>query len=185
MIGNKGFARFLKIARGIVTIDEKVVRADEGLDGKFELQTNCDLPAAEVAQAHKSLCRLERRFRQAKSTREIRPNYHQKDDATICHIVARFLAPPLEVDMQWRLDARNAEVSWPDLMRDVNPVRAVSLTLDGQNSLLRTDLQGAAHDAFAAAGVRPPPAVTRLGVSDDIAKNVVPNSFSDPVNFLK
>lgn len=110
--------------------------------------------------------------------------YHQKDEATIGHIVACFLALRLEVDLQRRLDARKAEASWPDLMRDLDQVRAVSLTLDGQHYLLRTDLQGAAHEAFVAAGVRPPPAVTRLGASDDTPENVVLNSFSDPVTCL-
>lgn len=184
VIGNKGFARFLKVARGSVTIDDKAVRADERLDGKFVLQTNCDLPAADVAQAYKSLWRVERTFREAKSTLEIRPIYHQKDEATIGHIVACFLALRLEVDLQRRLDARKTEVSWPDLMRDLDQVRAVSLTLDGEHYLLRTDLQGAAHEAFAAAGVRPPPAVTRLGPSDDTLGNVVPNSYPHPVTCL-
>ena len=37
-------------------------------------------------------------------------------------------------------------------MHDLDQVRAVSLALDGQHYLLRTDLQGAAHEAFACGG---------------------------------
>jgi hypothetical protein len=46
-------------------------------------------------------------------------------------------------------------------MRDLAQVQAVTFELDGRRDRLRTDL-GAAHHAFAAAGVRPPPPVTVL-----------------------
>jgi hypothetical protein len=64
---------------------------------------------------------------------------------------------------QRRLDERQVDISWPDLMRDLTEVRAVNLTLDGQRYRLRTDLHGSAYHAFAAAGVRPPAIVTPLG----------------------
>ena len=47
--------------------------------------------------------------------------------------------------------------------RDLGQVQSVFVELDGQRYQLRTGLVGAAHQAFAAAGVRPPPPVTPLG----------------------
>jgi len=184
VIGNKGFARFVKVAKGSVTIDPKAVEADARLDGKFVLVTNTELPAAEVALAYKSLWRVERAFRETKSTLEVRPIYHQNDEAIVGHIVACFLALRLEVDLQRRLDERGAELSWPDLMRDLRQLSAVDLLLDGQRYRLRTELQGQAHHAFAAAGVRPPATVTHLGEGDPPPpkrsrpgrRNVVPKS---------
>jgi hypothetical protein len=163
VIGNKGFARFIKVAKGAVTINESAVEADARLDGKFVLRTSTDLPADEVARAYKGLWRVERTFRETKSTLEVRPIYHHRDDTTVGHIVASFLALRLEVDLQRRLDGRGSTVSWPDLMRDLSQVQAVDLSLDGQRYRLRTDLSGSAFDAFAAAGVRPPATVTHLG----------------------
>jgi hypothetical protein len=163
VIGNRGYARFLKVAQGSVTIDEDAVKRDARLDGKFVLTTNTHLPPAEVAQTYKSLWRVERTFRESKSTLQVRPIYHHRDDTSMGHIVASFLALRLEVDLQQRLEAREAKVSWPDLMRDLGQVQSVLLELDGQRYQLRTDLVGAAHQAFAAAGVRPPPTVTPLG----------------------
>jgi len=93
----------------------------------------------------------------------VRPIFHHRDDTSTGHIVACFLALRLEVDLQRRLDERQVDVSWPDLMRDLTEVRAVDLTLDGQRYRLRTDLRGSAYHAFAAAGVRPPAIVTPLG----------------------
>ena len=125
VVGNRGYARFLKVAKGSATIDEDAVQRDARLDGKFVLRTNTNLSAAEVAQTYKSLWRVERTFREQKSTLEVRPIYHHRDDTSIGHIVASFLALRLEVDLQQRLDERQAEVSWPDLMRDLGQVQSV------------------------------------------------------------
>ena len=163
VLGNKGYARFLKVARGSVSIDEEAVKRDARLDGKFVLTTNTDLPTAEVAQTYKSLWRVERTFREQKSTLEVRPIYHHRDDTSMGHIVASFLALRLEVDLQQRLDDRGAKVSWPEVMRDLGQVHSVLVELDGQGYQLRTELVGSAYHAFAAAGVRPPPTVTPLG----------------------
>lgn len=162
LMANRGFARFLKTAKGSVSLDEAALAADARLDGKFVLTTNTEMPAAQVALTYKSLWRVERTFREQKSTLQVRPLYHQRDDTCIGHIVASFLALRLEVDLQRRLDQRGAEVSWPELMRDLKQVQAVIVELDGHSYQLRTDLKGAAYQAFAAAGVRPPPTVSPL-----------------------
>lgn len=163
VMGNRGFARFVKVARGSVTIDAEAVQRDTWLDGLFVLTTNRDWPAAQVAQTYKSLWRVERTFREDKSTLEVRPIYHHRDDTSIGHIVASFLALRLEVDLQHRLEDRAVEVSWPDLMRDLSQVQAVEVELEGRRYRLRTDLRGTAGQAFAAAGLRPPSPVTVLG----------------------
>ena len=163
VIGNTGFKRFLRVERGAAAIDREAVARDARLDGKFVLRTSTDLDPAEVARAYKSLWRVERAFRETKSTLEVRPTFHHRDDTTIGHIVGCFLALRLEVDLQRRLDARGAEVAWPDLMRDRAEVKAVDVALDGQRYRLRTDLRGSAFDAFAAAGVRPPAVLTHCG----------------------
>ena len=162
VIGNKGFARFLKIDKDAVSIDRQAIESDQRLDGKFVLRTSTDLPAEEVALAYKSLWRVERAFRETKHTLEVRPIYHHRDDTTVGHIVACFLALRLEVDLQRRLDAAGVESSWPDLMRDLNEVKAVDVTLDGQRYRLRTDLRGSASAVFAAVGIRPPRVVERI-----------------------
>ncbi|MGE5769197.1 MAG: IS1634 family transposase [Betaproteobacteria bacterium] len=163
VVGNRGFARFLTLDKGAVAIDTAAIEADARFDGIFVLRTNTDVPADEVARLYKGLWRVERAFREVKSTLEIRPIYHQNDEACVGHLVAGFLALRLEVDLQRRLDAAGVTTPWPDLMRDLAQVHAVVVDLNGQRYRLRTDLAGAAHAAFAAAGVRPPNSVTRLG----------------------
>lgn len=127
------------------------------------LSTNTEHPAAEVVHLYKGLWRVERAFREVKSTLEARPIYHQNDEACVGHLVAGFLALRLEVDLQQRLDAAGDVIPWPDLMRDLAQVQAIVVDFHGQRYRLRTDLAGAGHAAFAAAGVRPPNSVTRIG----------------------
>ncbi|HEX6113873.1 MAG TPA: IS1634 family transposase [Geminicoccaceae bacterium] len=168
VVGNRGFARFLSIAKGSVTLDEAAIAREARLDGKFVLTTSTDLAAAEVAQACKSLWRVERAFRAIKSTLDVRPIFHQRDDSVIGHIVGCFLALRLEVDLQRRLDAKGLAAPWPDLMRDLARLQAVIVDLDGTRYRLRTDCQGLAAKAFQVAGVAIPTAVTALGPAPDL-----------------
>lgn len=163
VVGNRGYARYLQIAKGSVTLDEAAIAREARLDGKFVLTTSTELPAAEVAKAYKSLWRVERAFRNLKSTFDVRPVFHQRDDSVVGHITGCFLALRLEVDLQRRLDLKGLEVSWPDLMRDLGRVQAVILDRDGTRYRLRTDCVGHAAKAFQAAGVAVPTAVTALG----------------------
>ncbi len=51
VIGNKGFARFVWVEKGSVSIDRAALEADARYDGKFVLRTSTALSAAEVARA--------------------------------------------------------------------------------------------------------------------------------------
>ena len=168
VVGNRGFARFLKVAKDSVTLDEAALAREARLDGKFVLTTSTALPAAAVAKAYKSLWRVERAFRTLKSTLDVRPIFHQRDDSVIGHIVGCFLALRLEVDLQRRLDARGLAAPWPELMRDLARLQAVIVDLDGTRYRLRTDCLGHAAKACQAAGVAVPTAVTPLGPVPDL-----------------
>jgi hypothetical protein len=163
IVGNRGFRRFLKVERGGVTVDAAAIRRDERFDGKFVLRTNTELPTEEVALTYKGLWRVERTFRETKSTLEVRPVFHKLDVTSVGHIVGCFLALRLEVDLQRRLDEKKLTVSWPTLMHDLGEVRAITVDLDGERYLLRTDMAGSAFMAFQAAGVRVPARLTHLG----------------------
>jgi hypothetical protein len=73
VVGNKGFARFMHVTKGAMTINRAAIEVDARYDGTFVLRTNTELPADEVARAYKSLWRVERTFRETKSTLEVRP----------------------------------------------------------------------------------------------------------------
>lgn len=162
MVGNAGFRRFLKGAKGAWRLDEQSVKGDARFDGVFVLRTNLKMPAPEIATTYKGLWRVERTFREEKSTLQMRPLYHHGDDTRIGHIVASFLALRLEIDLHRRLEEKGVRVPWRNLMRHLTRVEAVHLELDGKAYRIRTDLEGVAHAAFRAAGVRVPSRLTPL-----------------------
>jgi len=163
MLKNRGYARFLRVQKGAMSIDRDALERDARLDGKFVLRTSTKLSTDEVAQAYKSLWRVERTFRKTKSTLEVRPVFHRRDDTTIGHILGCFLALRLEVDLQQRLDVNKVEAPWASLVRDLDEVKAIEVTLDGERYHLRSELRGHAGAAFQAAGVRPPPTLHHAG----------------------
>jgi hypothetical protein len=162
LVGNKGYARFLSVTKGAVRIDPEAIEADRRLDGKFVLTTNTQLSSSEVALSYKGLWRVERAFREQKSTLEIRPLYHRADQNSIGHITAGFLALRLQLDLKDRLVEKGIETSWPDLMGDLSRLQAVRMDLDGRSYLIRTDFEGAAYQAFQTVGLRPPARVTSV-----------------------
>jgi hypothetical protein len=156
IVNNAGFKRFLRVHRAGFVIDQDAIARDARLDGKFVLRTDTEFSADEVAKAYKGLWRVERAFREQKSTLEVRPVFHKRDDTTIGHIVGCFLALRLEVDLQHKLDQAGIDRSWPDVIRDLTEVRAVHVTLDDAKYRLRTELRGCASSVFAAVGIRAP-----------------------------
>jgi transposase len=165
LLRNKGYARLLKMEKGAVQINEEAVNQEALYDGLYILQTNTNESPAEVVRLYKGLWRVERAFREVKSTLVARPIYHQNEESCVGHLVACFLALRLEVDLQRRLEARKVHIPWQDLMQNLNQVQSVIVDLDGERYQLRTDLRGHAHQAFAAIGLRPPNSIKHLGSS--------------------
>jgi len=63
LVSNRGYARFLKVEKGSVSLDREAIQREARLDGLFVLTTNTDLPTTEVVRTYKSLWRVERTFR--------------------------------------------------------------------------------------------------------------------------
>lgn len=181
LIPHRGFRRFLKAERGAFAIDEGRVKEDERYDGRYVLRTTTLLPADEVAEAYKQLHWIERLWRELKSVVEVRPIYHHKLKNNVKgHIFGAFLALYLSAMLrrklheqaakekpEWYLPPDGSEPArlhapWDDLLRDLSQVRAVTVRLEDQKYLLRTELKGYANFAFRAVGVRPPPAAQQI-----------------------
>jgi transposase len=115
--------------RGAFLALEKQVAAPDALSladhpapiGSIPLDRDQGLSTA----CYKGLWRVERTFREEKSTLEVRPIYHQRDDTRSGHIVASFLALRLEVDLQARPADKRVETLRLDLMRDLKQLHAM------------------------------------------------------------
>ena len=162
LVGNRGFRRFLRIAKGAVTVDQAKVAAEARYDGKFVLRTNTLLPAAEVAVQYKRLLLVEQFFRAAKSLLETRPIFHQWDATITGHVFCSFLALVLVDELQRCLAARGWRLEWADIRRDLTALAEVEVRDGEQWFLLRTALQGVAGKVLQAVGVAIPSPVHPL-----------------------
>lgn len=162
LVGNRGFRRFLRVAKGAVTVDQAKVAAEARYDGKFVLRTNTTLPAAEVAVQYKRLLLVEQFFRAAKSLLETRPIFHQWDATIAGHVFCSFLALVLVDELHRRLAARGWRLEWADIRRDLAALAEVEVRDGEQWYLLRTALQGVAGKVLRAVGVNIPPPVGPL-----------------------
>jgi transposase len=92
LVGNKGYRKFLKATRaGAFEIDESKIQSEARLDGRWVLQTDTELTAAEVALKCKDLLLVECVFRNMKSILETRPIYHKCDETIRGHVFCSFL----------------------------------------------------------------------------------------------
>lgn len=159
LVGNKGYRKFLSVERGAVSINTRKIREEERYDGLFVLRTNTDLSTEEVALQYKRLLLVERFFRDTKSLLDTRPIFHHWDATIMGHVFVSFLALLIKDELLRRIKAKGSSYEWPDILRDLKAVKAVTVREGEQMYMLRTALQGCAGKIFQAVGVAPPPSV--------------------------
>lgn len=129
LIRHSRYRRYLKVHRDAVELNEAAIEADARHDGKFVVLTNTSRDAAEVAQSHKTLWRVERAFRELKSTLEIRPVYVWTDEHVRGHGAVCFLAFVLESYLRHKL---GGAVPYRQALADPKKLKAVPLQVKGQ-----------------------------------------------------
>jgi hypothetical protein len=162
LVGNKGYSRYLKITRGTFRIDKKKVEADKRFDGKWVLQTNTELPSAEVALKYKELWQVEKVFCDMKSILVTRPIFHKMDETIRGHVFCSFLALVLRKELDKRLELKGKNYEWNDIKRDLTNLRDVTLAEEHTSLAIRTACQGICADVFKSVGVALPPAIKSL-----------------------
>ncbi len=63
LVGNKGYRKYLKVAKDTFQIDQEKIKGEKRFDGKWVLTTNMDLPAEQIALKYKELWMVEHVFR--------------------------------------------------------------------------------------------------------------------------
>jgi len=154
LVGNKGYRKFLKTrSGGGFDVDEAKIESEARFDGKWVLQTDTELTAAECALKYKQLGIVERLFRSMKSILETRPIYHKCDETIRGHVFCSFLALLLLKELEARLAARSWQVEWERLRDDLDALEEITVRTRGRTFVIRSDLQGDAGKAIQAVGV--------------------------------
>ena len=89
-----GLARFLRVtAKGLLRVDRAAVSAEAHPDGRFLLRTSDPtLSAEDVALGYKQLLEVERAWRDMKTTLDLRPVHHRKEERIRAHVLLCWLS---------------------------------------------------------------------------------------------
>jgi transposase len=91
------------------------VRAEEHLDGKFLLRSSDPtLTAEDIALGYKQLLQVERGWRDMKTTLDLRPVHHRKEDRIRAHVQLCWLALLLI-----RLAENQTDDTWRNVRREL------------------------------------------------------------------
>jgi transposase len=94
LLSHRTMGRYLRqLKTGRIKIDKGKIREEAHLDGKYIISTSDDtLSPEDVALGYKQLMEVERAFRTLKTTLDLRPVYHRKDERIEAHVFLCFLA---------------------------------------------------------------------------------------------
>jgi len=157
LIGNKGYRRFVASRGQRFVINEQKVRQEARYDGKWVLTTNTNLSAKAAALKYKQLWMVESIFRSMKSLLQTRPIFHKCDAAIRGHVFCSFLALLLRKELENRLEQKGLTVEWADVIRDLDNLVEMEITVSDKHYTIRSDTAGTVARVFSTCGVALPP----------------------------
>ncbi|CAA7600887.1 Transposase, IS4-like [Acididesulfobacillus acetoxydans] len=150
------YKRYLQIdAKGNLRINQKAVKAAERLDGKYLIRTSDDtLSIEDITLGFKQLWEVERAFRTLKTTLELRPVYHRKDDRICAHVLLCWLALLLV-----RLAEVETQQTWANLRFELGKIYLVEWESTDGKVFQRTELTQEQTGIFSALKLPEPPRI--------------------------
>jgi hypothetical protein len=151
--------RFLRITKaGLLRIDRAAVAADAKLDGKFLLRTSDPtLSAADVALGYKQLLEVERSWRDMKTTLDLRPVYHRREDRIRAHVLLCWLSLLLV-----RIAENATGETWRNLRTEMDKLHLGRFVGPAGEVAQRTEITPRQAAIFKAADVAEPPRYVRV-----------------------
>src|SRR5664280_305737 len=151
--------RFLRTTKaGLLRIDRAAVAADAKLDGKFLLRTSDPtLSAADVALGYKQLLEVERGWRDMKTTLDLRPVHHRKEQRIRAHVLLCWLSLLLI-----RLAEQATGETWRNLRFELEKCHLGRFDGPAGEVAQRTELTARQAAIFTALDVPKPPRYVRL-----------------------
>lgn len=119
LASKRSYKRFIRTTKsGLLRIDRAAAAAEAHLDGKFLLRSSDPTLAAEdIALGYKQLLEVERGWRDMKTTLDLRPVHHRKEDRIRAHVQLCWLALLLI-----RICENQTGESWRNLRRELQRI---------------------------------------------------------------
>ncbi|GAB6270581.1 MAG: hypothetical protein STSR0003_04210 [Smithella sp.] len=114
LLSHRTMGRYLRqLKTGAIRMDKGKIKEEAHLDGKYIISSSDDtLSAGDIALGYKQLMEVDRAFRTLKTTLDLRPVYHRKDERIKAHVFLCFLALLLV-----RIAERKTGMTW-DRIKD-------------------------------------------------------------------
>jgi len=155
----RGYKRLIRTTKtGLLRIDRAAVKAEEQLDGKFLLRTSDPtLTVEDIALGYKQLLEIERAWRDMKTTLDLRPVHHRKEDRIRAHVPLCWLALLLI-----RICENQAQDTWRNLRDELERMHLGTFHGHAGTSRQRTELTAHQQAILRALGVEQPPLFLQL-----------------------
>ena len=159
LCSKRGYKRFLRTTKtGLLRIDRGAVNAEAHLDGKFLLSTSDPtLSVEDIALGYKQLLEIERAWRDMKTTLDLRPVHHRKEDRIRAHVLLCWLALLLI-----RIAENQTGDTWRNLRDELQRMHLGTFAGTAGTSQQRTELTAGQRDILRALGVAQPPLFLHL-----------------------
>jgi transposase len=156
----RGLKRFIRTTKGgLLRIDRAAVKTEEHLDGKFLLRTSDPtLSVEDIALGYKQLLEIERAWRDMKSTLDLRPVHHRKEDRIRAHVLLCWLSLLLI-----RIAETHAGDTWRNLRDELQRLHLGTFTGPTATSRQRTELTAQQQHILRKLGIEQPPLFLQLG----------------------
>src|SRR6266508_1028399 len=154
-----GLNRFLRVTPGgLLRTDQRAIKAEQGLDGKYLLRTpDPHLSAEDTALGYKQLLQVERGWRDMKQVLDLRPVYHRKEDRIRAHVLLCWLALLLTRTIETTCDD-----TWPGLRHQLERVKLGTFAGPAGTFRQRTELTSPQRAILAKLQLAEPPRVWQL-----------------------
>jgi transposase len=159
LAAKRGYKRFIRTTKGgLLRIDRTAVKAEEHLDGKFLLRTSDPtLTVEDIALGYKQLLEIERAWRDVKTTLDLRPVHHRKEDRIRAHVLLCWLSLLLI-----RTAENQAGDTWRNLRDELQRMHLGTFAGHAGTSRQRTELTAHQQAILRALGVEQPPLFLQL-----------------------
>jgi transposase len=156
LLSHRSMGRFIRQTKtGKLRINQAKVQEEESLDGKYLLSTSDDTISAEdVALGYKQLMEVERAFRTLKTTLELRPLYHRKDERIQSHVLLCYLSLLLV-----RIAERETGETWDHIRSVMERCHLGEFSSKDGRILQRTELTSEQVNILNRLKIAPPPAL--------------------------
>ena len=162
LTSDRFLGRYVKeLKTGQLRIDRSKVAAEEKLDGKYLLSSSDDtLTSEEIALGYKQLLEVERAFRTLKTTLELRPVYHRKDERIRSHVTLCWLALLLV-----RLAEVETGLSWDRIRRSLDRIHMGEFLHKNARILQRSELTQEQSNILKKLQIKPPSLVNNVDLN--------------------